>query len=86
VELVEVAHLGHGQGRENQPGSIKALYSALKGWSSTAPAAALRWWERAHFVNEHPGWTYRDYDEAEAGDILLDKDYRAMLRNLQNGR
>jgi len=56
----------------------RALFAHLKGWQQTAPAAAVRWWERAKFVNEHPGWTYRDYDAADAGDILLDAEYRVM--------
>lgn len=47
--------------------------------------AAIRWYKRAKFVAEHPGWTYRDYDEASAADILLDQEYRAMIGNLING-
>ncbi len=61
---------------------MTALYGALHGWQDTVPALALRWFERARFVNEHPGWTYRDYDEAAAGDILLDRDYHALLAPL----
>jgi len=34
------------------------------------------------FVHEHSGWTFRDYDEADAGDILADQDYHAMLEGL----
>lgn len=64
---------------------MRALYAALKGWQRTAPATAVAWFERAKFVNEHAGWTYRDYDEAEAGDILLDGDYQTLMRNLTRG-
>jgi hypothetical protein len=46
--------------------------------------AAVRWFERAKFVHEHAGWTYRDYDEADAGDILLDGEYLNMLNGLRN--
>ncbi len=60
----------------------RALFAGLKGWQQTAPVTALRWWDRARFVNEHPGWTYRDYDEAAAGDIQLDADYRAIKAGL----
>ena len=41
---------------------------------------AVRLFERARFVAEHPGWTYRDYDEAAAADILFDREYRAMIQ------
>jgi len=61
---------------------MRALYSALKGWSDTAPVAATAWFERHKWIEEHPGWTYRDYDEAEAGDILLERDYRNMMASL----
>jgi hypothetical protein len=44
---------------------------------------ALRLFERAQFVNSHPGWTYRDYDEASAGDIAFDLEYHAMIAPLQ---
>lgn len=57
----------------------------MKGWQDTAPAGAVAWFERARFVNEHPGWTYRDYDEAEAGDILLDGEYQTIMSNLRKG-
>lgn len=74
--------MGSGQRREARPGSIRALYSALKGWSDTAPAKAVAWFERQKWVDEHQGWTYRDYDEADAGDILLERDYRNMMAAL----
>ena len=61
---------------------MRELFAALKGWQETAPEKALRWFERAQFIAEHAGWTYRDYDEAEAGDILLDKEYRSMMSGL----
>ncbi len=50
-----------------------ALFDAADGFRSTAPAEAIRQMARARFVNEHPGWTYRDYDEAAAGDIWIDE-------------
>jgi len=54
----------------------------LKGWQETAPLRAVQWFERAKFIHDHQGWTYRDYDAADAGDILLDRDFHAMLSNL----
>jgi len=50
----------------------------MRGWQETAPQGVIRWFERAQFVHEHVGWTYRDYDEADAADILLDRDYHAI--------
>ena len=41
--------------------------------------------ERAQFVNSHPGWTYRDYDEARAGDIAFDREFHAMIAPLPKG-
>jgi hypothetical protein len=54
----------------------------MHGWQDTAPLDAIKAFERYQFIQQHPGWTYRDYDEADAGDILLDKDFTAMLRPL----
>lgn len=54
-----------------------ALYDAVDGYADTAPARALRLMKRAQYVNEHPGWTYRDYDAANAGDIWFDEVYRS---------
>lgn len=79
---MEEPHLGGGEGRAHRPGSLKALYEGLKGWSDTAPEKAIRWYERQKWIEEHPGWTFRDYDEADAADILLNRDYRNMLSNL----
>lgn len=67
---------------ESGPGSLRALFAALKGWQETAPETAIRWWERAKFIHEHQGWTYRDYDDASAGDILLDQEYLSMMAGL----
>jgi len=36
--------------------------------------------ERAQFVIDHPGWTFADYDNAKAGDILFMREYEKMLR------
>jgi hypothetical protein len=36
---------------------------------------ATRLFERYLFVKQHPGWTYRDYDEATGGDVLLDAEF-----------
>ena len=47
--------------------------------------ATVRWFERQMFVEEHPGWTFRDYDEADAADILLNRDYRNMMQSLTKG-
>lgn len=51
------------------------MYSAAKGWQSTAPIVATRLFERYLFVKQHPGWTYQDYDEATGGDVLLDAEF-----------
>jgi hypothetical protein len=61
---------------------LKALFSGLKGWTRTAPQSAVKWFERMKFVHDHSGWTFRDYDEADAADILLDHDYHAMMEGL----
>jgi hypothetical protein len=45
----------------------------------------VRLFERARFVNDH-GWTYREYDEARAGDILFDAEFQAMIRPLPKGK
>lgn len=50
-----------------------ALFDAVDGYRQTAPVQAVRAMERAQYVNQHPGWTYRDYDEAAAGDIWIDR-------------
>jgi len=63
---------------------MRALGSALHGWQDTAPLRAVHWFERAQFVTHHAGWTYRDYDEASAGDILLDRDYQAIVAGLKD--
>ena len=65
---------------------MTALYAAAKGWQSTAPVMATRLFERYLFVKHHSGWTYADYDAAEAGDILLDKEYRSMMSGLLNAK
>jgi hypothetical protein len=51
----------------------------LHGWQDTAPSAAVAWFERCKFVHDHPAYKYSDYDLADASDILLDKDYHALL-------
>jgi len=62
---------------------MRALFAGLKGWSTTAPAHAIRWFERAQFVHDHPAYRYSDYDDADAGDILLDKDFHNMLAGMK---
>jgi hypothetical protein len=57
----------------------------MQGWQTTAPSDAVKAFERYKFVNGHAGWTYRDYDEAAASDILLDKDFTAMLQPVGKG-
>jgi hypothetical protein len=58
----------------------------LHGWQDTAPAAAAAWFERCKFVHEHPAYTYEGYDRADAGDILLDRDFHALLDPLISER
>ena len=54
----------------------------MRGWQDTAPLVALRWFARAKFVHEHPAYKYPDYDAADAGDILMDAEYHALLAPL----
>lgn len=42
----------------------------------------MQWFERMKFVHDHTGWTFRDYDNADAGDILLDRDWHNMMDGL----
>ncbi len=63
---------------------MRALGAALHGWQDTAPLSAVRWFQRAQFVHDHPAYRYRDYDEASAGDILLDRDYHAIVAGLRD--
>ena len=51
--------------------------------ASAAPLRALRWWERHHWVEDHPGWTFADYDAASAGDILLHSEYLKIQREVE---
>jgi len=74
--------MGRGARRDDKPGSLKALFCALKGWQKTAPDAAVKWFDRMKFVHDHSGWTFRDYDEAAASDILLDRDWHTMMDGL----
>jgi hypothetical protein len=57
----------------------------MQGWQATAPRDVVQAFERYQFVNRHPGWTYRDYDEAAVSDIRLDEDFTAMLQPLGKG-
>ena len=59
---------------------MTALYAAIMGIQRTAPVMANRKAERAQFIIDHPGWTFKDYDEAAAGDIVFMLDYQKMLR------
>lgn len=52
--------------------------------ASTAPASAVRLSERAQFVKDHPGWTFEDYDNAAAGDILFMREYEKMIREAEH--
>lgn len=54
---------------------MTALYSAVRGWQSTAPVDAIRLFERYLFVKQHPAYTYAAYDAAAAGDIMLDAEF-----------
>lgn len=44
----------------------------------TAPASALRWEQRHRWIEQHPAWTFADYDNAAAGDILSHTEYMTM--------
>ena len=35
-------------------------------------------YDRARWIDEHPGWTFEMYDHANAGDILFQREYAAM--------
>ena len=51
--------------------------------ASTAPVKALRWHERHRWIEDHPGWTFADYDAASAADILLHSEYQKMTREAE---
>jgi len=51
--------------------------------ATTAPLRAWRWHERHRWIEEHPGWTFADYDAASAGDILLHGEYQKMTHEAE---
>lgn len=53
------------------------------GTRRTVPPKANRLAERAQFIKDHPGWTFKDYDEARAGDITFMREYETMLRQAE---
>jgi hypothetical protein len=38
--------------------------------------------KRWRYVQEHPGWTYADYDACAAGDLLLHDEFAALWSGL----
>lgn len=62
---------------------MRALYAALLDMASTAPRKAITWYERHAWIEDHPGWTFADYDQAAAGDILRHDDYLKMRREAE---
>ncbi len=38
--------------------------------------------ERYRFVTEHQGWTYEAYDRTAAADLLLHKEFDALMAGL----
>lgn len=50
----------------------------MLGQEPTAPIEAIRLAERAQFILDHPGWTFEDYDNAAAGDLLFLTEYQKM--------
>jgi len=38
------------------------------------------------WIQKHPGWTYRDYDETAASDLALHAEFEALLENLTDGK
>jgi|WetSurMetagenome_2_1015567.scaffolds.fasta_scaffold359923_2 hypothetical protein len=57
-----------------------ALADVLDGYTQSAPVKALRLFERFQFVNAHPAYTYEAYDRAKAADILLDREFTALIQ------
>jgi hypothetical protein len=52
---------------------------------------AVQRWERFRWVEDHPGWTYDDYDNAKASDIGLAREFLRMMQPMtdkdnDNGR
>jgi hypothetical protein len=62
---------------------MRALYAAILGQGQTAPIKALKLAERSQWIEDHPGWTFRDYDEAPAGAILFHRDFLTMQREAE---
>jgi hypothetical protein len=51
---------------------------------STAPAKAIRWFERMQFCHEHPAYKFSDFDnDLTAADFQGDKEYHAMTEALK---
>ncbi len=53
------------------------------GWTPTAPAQALRLYERWQTVQE-TGWTYAEYDATRASDLLLAREFAKIQRAAAN--
>jgi hypothetical protein len=56
----------------------------VRGWQDTASAKGILLFERAQFVHDHPGYTYREYDRTAAGDILFDAEFHAMIAPIKS--
>lgn len=51
----------------------------MLGMEPTAPVRANLLAARAQFIEDHPGWTFADYDTAAAGDIAFQNEYRKIV-------
>jgi hypothetical protein len=62
-----------------------ALYDLVDGLRSTAPAKAIRWFERMRFCHEHPAYKFSDFDHDLTGaDFQSDREYHAMTDALKD--
>jgi hypothetical protein len=54
------------------------LFAAVTGQAATAPAAGLALFKRAAWIAEHH-WTFEQYDNAKAADILFQAEYDRLI-------
>jgi len=45
----------------------------------SAPIGAVEWLRRHAWIEDHSGWTFDDYDNARAGDILTHEEYHKLI-------
>ena len=52
------------------------------GWQPAAPVKAVRLLERWRFCRDH-GWTFAEYDAADAGDIMTAREFDRLLADVE---